>query len=225
MSASLHSQGHLLHSHENGWTILPPLLPRSLLPSASSLCHTVLLPGAWGLCFTLYPVWNAFVYLFGDLLNLRENISSWRSGTTFPVCSWQSSLHLSLTVEIPSLWALDLGGKRRYFRRCDLNVCPVRWMYVTLSQVYLNSFEMNKTQVSLKAYFLHYKLGLFRSVLNKSPLKDALILVHWKPLSFSIWQGALHFEAFGIFPYLKPSGPQFPLWGSKESWQCFPLEH
>lgn len=49
-----HKQGHLLPSRETGWTVLSLLLPWSLLSSATSLWHTLLCPGARGLCFTLW---------------------------------------------------------------------------------------------------------------------------------------------------------------------------
>lgn len=127
-----HKQGHLTFTGE--W---PSHSATASAVKPLTVCLiaviTPLGPGAWGLCFTLYPVWNSFVRLFGDLLNLRDNISSLRSGTACPVCSRRSSLYLSHTVEIPSLWASDLWEKGGISEAVYLYVCPVllcMWLFL-----------------------------------------------------------------------------------------------
>lgn len=111
--------------------------------------------------------------MFGDLLNLHENIGSLRSGTASPSCARQSFLCLSPAVETPRLWASDPWEKEDILEAVYLYVYPAFYMYVTLFQVYLDSLGSTNTQVSLRVHLLRYNMVLSQPVLTKSTLKDA----------------------------------------------------
>lgn len=75
----------------------------SLLLSATSLYHTLLYPGAWGLWFLL-----SYMKLIFPFVKSPLEKGSLRSGVMSPVSFWRSSLYLLHTGAIPSLWASDL---------------------------------------------------------------------------------------------------------------------